>query len=328
MKLVYIISLLALEVVAVAGSCVANAFINTMEIVYPKDNMLVHNPYYTKLSAEIAIEADEFTKMQQDFHICASATIDIGAERVEIYKECGRSVFGQGEVRGKEGVNYLQLSLHHLESKLCEVNVTIHCCADVVSAGAVLEAKKQATLNSFMRTGSEFERKIRDSESQLFERTATTTPLNAKMTSQLNVVIGIKSGAMHSPKRESIRATWLKQLHQVSYDAVSIIPYFLIGNSSTAHANATIERLLKVEQLLYQDVLLTDELPVTDSYLLLGQKVLSFMKWISTHSGVSRIDYVVICDDDVYIDMWQLKEHLMYLQQHMSNADHYYAGEV
>lgn len=314
---------------SVVSVCIPNAFINTLDVLYPAENNLVHNPYYTKLSAEIVVDAAEFTKKQQEFHICAIATMDVGNERVEIYKECGRSVFGQGAVYGKDGVNYLQLSLHHNNTKLCEVNITVHCCADVVSAGAVLEAKKQATLDSFLRTGSDFKRRNQEKETE--SHTSKNVSIGDRFVfserSPLNVVIGIKSSAMYNAKRESIRSSWFKQAQLASQNPINIVPFFLIGNSTNAHKNETIASLLQHEQQLYRDMLLANDLPVSDSYLTLGQKVLYFMKWVFTHSHGARIDYVIMCDDDVYIDVWLLNEFLSALQ-HSQTGEYFYGGEV
>lgn len=319
---------LLLQAVPAFGTCITNGFINTLDVLYPMENVLVHNPYYTKLSAEIVMDAAEFTKKQQEFHICARATMDIGTERVEIYKECGRSVFGQGAVYGKEGVNFLELSLHHNNTKLCEVNVTVHCCADAVSAGAALEAKKLATLKSFISTGSDFERRVQQGGAQLTSYESASDRLTFPSGSVLNVVIGIKSSAMYSAKRQSIRSTWFKQAEYLSKDNIKIVPFFLVGNSSTAHTNATISRLLSYEQLLHQDLLLADDLPVTDSYLTLGQKVLAFMKWISVHSDGERVDFVIMCDDDVYIDVRQLVQYLLHLRHSPGGGTRFYGGEV
>ena len=119
---------------------------------------------------------------------------------------------------------------------------------------------------------------------------------------------------------------------------VVIVPYFLIGDSAHARINSAVNVILQQEQLLYNDTLLAAQLPVEDSYYTLGQKILTFLAWTyggynqqQQHSPISaksiNPDFVVICDDDVFVDVWQLATFLQLLMQ-TSKLNTFYGGEV
>ena len=150
----------------------------------------------------------------------------------------------------------------------------------------------------------------------------------------LNVFIGIKSSALNIGLRQAIRSTWFTLLTSegMRCRAVNYVPLFLIGSSSHAAANETIAALLQREQERYADLLLgsVDQLDVYDSYYNLPDKVLSGIAWImnlfspSPISPISPIspttptsphpipDYIIICDDDVYLDTFTLSQYLQF----------------
>ena len=164
----------------------------------------------------------------------------------------------------------------------------------------------------------------------------------------IHVAIGIKSSALHIHLRQAIRETWFVTIHTNNVECMSsefctkfsgscvyFTPYFIIGRSeyNTTHVNSTvqseIDAYLSHEQLLFGDILLRDQIDVIDSYHTLTQKTLQFIHYVVhniTHTTHRGVDYVVMCDDDVYVDITELTSHLT--TQHRNQPHRYYAGEV
>jgi hypothetical protein len=318
-----------------SSKCQPNAFINKLDLLLPLSNSLVHNPYYTKLSAEVSGDLAVFRSIQDEFHLCAHVTTNNENGIVEVFHECGRSVFGQGAVPAVEGDNMLTVSLFHNSTQLCEVSVTVRCCINQDTIAAMEKARKEAVMADFLLIG----RQLTEQVAQLgVLPDASRTPA-ARLASALreqhsmNVLVGIKSSALNLVKRNSIRATWLRDIEQENsaFLGAAFHPFFLIGPPSSGSHNASIEEILEVEYAFYQDTLRPElgpvhGVPVTDSYWTLGEKVLSFAKWGLGQIPEGTMGYVVICDDDVFVDTWQLQRHLAGLSE--SQTSTYYAGEV
>lgn len=321
---VYAIVLCNLVVVLSLSACIPNPVITDLHILAPVNNALVAKTYYTKLSADIKLNVAEFNLHQHEYHICATATIGNGVDQAQVFHECGRSVFGQGAVQATEGWNDLTLAVYHNTTKLCQVNVTVACCADAASSREFEERKQQQRLADFHQAGKEIELRL----SHQHQRNVYLDKLKDR--NIIDIRIGIKSSALNLPKREAIRATWLKNI----YDAMTaneqfrIQPYFLIGNSTLAHMDNSVLNVLRREKEVHGDVLLAEQLPVADRYTSLGEKVLGFLSWLhkSSQQPTDR-DFVIICDDDVYVDVWQLKQYLSSLSASRPTGS-FYGGEV
>lgn len=303
-----------------SSSCILNPFINNFEVYAPVENAIVTNPYYTQMGAELLMSIDQFKLMQHEFHVCAIATTSNGSEVVEVYHDCGRSVLGHTAVNGTEGWSDLSLSLYHNGTMLCSVTLPVFCCADASLIAQQDEIQLQETIADFLSAGKEL----------------NTAPIHriehvsASNHDVISVVIGIKSGALNLRKRAAIRATWMRELHSTDdQHQFRFVPHFLVGNSSLALANADILAVLQKEQAQYGDVLLAEALPVEDTYKTLGQKVLSFLASTFNNNQSAEVDYVLVMDDDVFVDVWQLKQFLTHLRGNNStSARSFYGGEV
>jgi hypothetical protein len=394
MFLKILILLLAFHQLVIIGNgaaCIANEYLSTFDIVSPKPNELVTNPYYTRLSAEVVSEIDLFKKKQKEFQLCARVTAVENGKMVELFKECNRSVFGQGSVPGFPGTNTLEITLYHLHTKLCEMTISVECCVDADLAASLLQIQRAEKVRDFVVMSKEVLREHttnqelntnenlgnRANSKKLMPRLLRNAPPTESKTSSysdngvVNILIGIKSAALNIHKRENIRNSWFRSLLSANSAAegylgphqYNLMPYFLVGNSTLGerteedsgtgssglseenerakqlHADLNeVQNLLLQEQAVFKDMLLTAELPVTDSYLKLGEKVLHFLQWAFGYSGTdkeaaectkddrqeAKVDFVVMCDDDVYVDIWQL---IQLLERQLASND-FYTGEV
>ena len=336
-----------------AVTCLHNQHINKFELLSPLPNSLVHSLYYTKLSAEIISDITEFRLKQHEFSICAISIVN----DVEIFRECGRSVFGQGAVPGESGINELFIELYHNTTLICNVNVKIECCAGIEDVERIAAMKLQSTKDSFLKLGKELQdyatntgiMEIPDrSPNHRFDQfiSSNNKHENPERTTK-TILIGIKSSSLNLAKRNSIRASWLRdcEMNENNINNYNIIYYFLLGNSTIALENSIIHEILSIEQIIYEDTLLSYELPIIDTYLTLSEKILLFANWTynrgkglntadSTGKGLNtadtagkrlEIDYVVLCDDDVYVDIWQLQQFLSTVTKQNKS---FYGGEV
>lgn len=340
------------EKVVTFRNCRENGLISKLDVVQPAPNTLVYSTYYTKMSAEILLDAELFRQKQHEFHLCANATVQTDEGPEEVFSECGRSVFGQGRVLGKEGVNSLVLTLFHNAEQLCQVQVIVVCCLNAELAAAQASAKEAKARADFVDLGTQMVQQIASftssnemplSRSPAVDRLQNYLdawynipgdPSQSNSITGINVLIGIKSSAMNLIKRNNIRATWLREteLENSMDSSVRIIPYFLLGKSSVVAENATFAHIIEQEHNFYRDTLV-HELSAEDSYFTLGEKVLAFAAWSRQHTQQAEwpVHFVVICDDDVFVDLWQLKQHLLSLPSEQELSSHtrgYYAGEV
>ena len=92
------------------------------------------------------------------------------------------------------------------------------------------------------------------------------------------LLIGVKSSVTSFEYRQSIRNAWAN-----SVDNADVCVFFLIGGlNETAHTRRRAKRInmaLRNEQRYYNDLLLSPDLDVTDSYFTLVEKTSKFMKF-------------------------------------------------
>lgn len=86
---------------------------------------------------------------------------------------------------------------------------------------------------------------------------------------------------------------------------------------------------LRTERAIFLDVLLAEDgLQVEDSYHNLPQKTTSFLQW-TLRIAPSSLHYVMMVDDDVYVDMPGLVDWLMREEGRRGTPlSRFYAGEV
>ena len=98
-------------------------------------------------------------------------------------------------------------------------------------------------------------------------------------------------------KRQLIRDTWAnKSLNLFDFNLV-----FIIGK--TNHLNATIDKMLNLEQYKYNDLIQGDFI---DAYRNLSYKSLIAWKWIK--NNCNNASYVFKLDDDVFLNIFKLKQ--------------------
>jgi hypothetical protein len=177
------------------------------------------------------------------------------------------------------------------------------------------------------------------------------------------ILLGIKSFALNIHLRDAIRSSYLSQTAALS-SLATISTFFLIGYSPFISKDPRILSLLAEEKLLYSDnstLLLEEELPIQDNYYVLTEKVMNFLFWSyskreerkkkegeiekekrtkgkeSTSFSFSSYleadyDYVIITDDDTYLDIPSLVRLLTEEKEKqllLRNSEYsFYAGEV
>lgn len=158
------------------------------------------------------------------------------------------------------------------------------------------------------------------------------------------VAIGIKSASLHAPQRFAIRSSWLRSLRvefplaASSPSQVVFLPFFLVGRSVEVPAGSEVWDLLAKEQALFGDMLLPPEWDVEDSYFTLAEKTMRFITWLGDRfllgafllphvvaESHHRVHYLVLCDDDVYVDLPELAA---LLADSSTPRRRLYAGEV
>jgi hypothetical protein len=158
----------------------------------------------------------------------------------------------------------------------------------------------------------------------------------------VHYVIGIKSFALNFDLRDAIRKTWIADLT----DNVCVV--FLVGRPKSVE-RVDVESLLQVEQALYGDLLLS-ELGAHDNYkhlvsckyfllstivisiatlfhnfslIMKIDKTVNFFHWSLETFNLSSSSYVIVSDDDVYVN-------ISHLNLYLSTApiSRFYAGEM
>jgi len=306
-----------------SSSCVQNPYISDFQLHYPLGNEVVPRAFHPTMGAEILISIKQFNLMQHEFKVCAIATQERGTGVVEVFRECGRSIFGHALVNGTDGWSDLSLLVYHKETKICTVSASVFCCANESTVAQTEEVNRQKAVAEFVRVGKQIA--AESSHAFLLEGRRQTMLKRSGMV----VIIGIKSSALNIAKCAAIRSTWLGELynHDDRHRHISFEPYFLIGDSSIERDSPEALEVLKTEQAVYGDTLLAAELPVHDTYYTLGQKVLSFLTRVFGTHEAKHIFSVVITDDDVFVDAWELKRYLRQLQLN-SSVHSFYRGEV
>ena len=107
------------------------------------------------------------------------------------------------------------------------------------------------------------------------------------------LVVGIKVAAWMFSTRAAIRETWMRRGREKGVDAVV---WFIIGQPNT-NANVDVARL-EAEAEAHGDMLLASDVNVTDSYITLVQKSVTFMVWASRRYD---FNHMIITDADVFM---------------------------
>ncbi|KAL3672740.1 hypothetical protein V7S43_002032 [Phytophthora oleae] len=141
-------------------------------------------------------------------------------------------------------------------------------------------------------------------------------------TNSPTVVIGIKTAVVTGfPRRQAIRETWANRAtlpHEAKVLFLGCEPN--MTDFQNENDRRRVLRAIAKERTVYRD-LLTEELECTDSYRGLSDKVKAFMHLVVAEFPDSK--FLMLVDDDVYLRVDQLAEHLRKASQ-----PNLYFGEV
>ncbi|OWZ19489.1 putative membrane protein [Phytophthora megakarya] len=136
------------------------------------------------------------------------------------------------------------------------------------------------------------------------------------------LLIGVKTAVVTSfPRRQAIRETWANPAtlpRDVKVLFLGCEPN--VTDFQNEHDRRRVLSAVVKEKAVYKD-LLTEELDCTDSYRGLSDKVKSFMHLSAAEFPNTK--FVMLVDDDIYVKIDQLAEHLRKL-----NQSDLYMGEV
>lgn len=298
--------------------CNDNAYFFDFNVVEPHNNTMVPSAFYIKSTAVALNITEVIQKHSQEFHIC----IEIDGLRTQ----CNSAIFDEHKidvktiVKNGEEFLFTVMMCNHQDECYCRATLNLHCCLNDAEVQALLNADKNFKIEEYISWAHSinFDGKItaRNSRSVHSLRNCSTLML-----------LGIKSGSINYQRRQAIRETWMRDAenhHQ-------ICGVFLIGRPS----HPKVQDSLAIENGAFGDLALGDIVPVQDSYHTLVDKIWHFVRWIingntddcqssKTARSVSfPYNYLVISDDDVYLNMSSLSS---YLQS--SPKKHFYAGEV
>jgi hypothetical protein len=139
------------------------------------------------------------------------------------------------------------------------------------------------------------------------------------------MVILVLSASHNVDRRQAIRETWARQQQDQQHPPPdeNILIYFVVGHSDCNQAtdgtttNTTIDcrqrdhKLLLQEQSLHQDLL---EIPMTESYARLPEKVVQAYHWTLHH--IPNVEWLVKADDDTYVRPTSLAAYLTKYNAH------------
>ena len=130
---------------------------------------------------------------------------------------------------------------------------------------------------------------------------------------------------MHFEERQAQRDTWIGRINNDPIFSRNSCVFFILGGldntKRSEEENNLIRNALKVEQGVYGDLLLGEEIPVVDSYYSLVEKSCSFMRYAVENFNFG---YLMMADDDVFLDF----EKVLYSLQARDAPINFYAGEV
>ena len=115
----------------------------------------------------------------------------------------------------------------------------------------------------------------------------------------VDLLIYIQSHWEHFMKRRILRNTWASKSTFVN---VSVRVVFILGKPEKIDDQIKIN----TEQLIYGDIIETD---FTESFQNISLKSKIAMKWI--HENCSSSKYVLKTDDDMFVNMFELFEHIL-----------------
>ncbi|XP_021173257.2 N-acetyllactosaminide beta-1,3-N-acetylglucosaminyltransferase 3 [Fundulus heteroclitus] len=141
----------------------------------------------------------------------------------------------------------------------------------------------------------------------------------ANGSSDVFLLLVIKSSAINYDRREVLRKTWAKE--RLS-NGVWIRRIFISGTMGTGHEKKRLNKLLKLEQSKYNDILQWD---FKDTFYNLTLKQILFLEWMEINCPNTQ--FLFNGDDDVFANTDNM---VLYLQnfKHKSRRRHLFAGHL
>ncbi|KAM7409606.1 hypothetical protein PAMA_001204 [Pampus argenteus] len=133
------------------------------------------------------------------------------------------------------------------------------------------------------------------------------------------LLLVIKSSPVNYERREVLRKTWAKER---SYNGVWIRRIFISGTTAKGFEKERLNKLLKLEQQEYNDILQWD---FSDSFYNLTLKQILFLEWMERNCPHAR--FLLNGDDDVFANPDNMVEYLQSLKDNNGNK-HLFSGHL
>ncbi|KAM7387997.1 hypothetical protein PAMP_024201 [Pampus punctatissimus] len=141
----------------------------------------------------------------------------------------------------------------------------------------------------------------------------------ADKSTEVFLLLVIKSSPVNYERREVLRKTWAKErLH----NGVWIRRIFISGTMATGFEKERLNKLLKLEQQEYNDILQWD---FSDSFYNLTLKQILFLEWMERNCPYAR--FLLNGDDDVFANPDNMVEYLQSLKDN-NGSKHLFSGHL
>ncbi|CAJ1064241.1 N-acetyllactosaminide beta-1%2C3-N-acetylglucosaminyltransferase 3-like isoform X3 [Xyrichtys novacula] len=139
----------------------------------------------------------------------------------------------------------------------------------------------------------------------------------ADRSSEVFLLLVIKSGPENHERREMLRKTWAKERLQ---SGVWIRLIFLVGTTSSGFERKRLNKVLELEHSQYKDILQWD---FTDTFYNLTLKQVIFLEWFERNCPKAR--FLLNGDDDVFVNTNNVVKYLQSLKDN-DGSKHLFAG--
>ncbi|CAJ1064246.1 N-acetyllactosaminide beta-1%2C3-N-acetylglucosaminyltransferase 3-like isoform X3 [Xyrichtys novacula] len=139
----------------------------------------------------------------------------------------------------------------------------------------------------------------------------------ADQSSEVFLLLVIKSGPENHERREMLRKTWAKERIQ---SGVWIRLIFLIGTTGSGFERKRLNKVVELEHSQYKDILQWD---FTDTFCNLTLKQVIFLEWFERNCPKAR--FLLDGDDDVFVNTNNVVKYLQSLKDN-DGSKHLFAG--
>ncbi|CAJ1064244.1 N-acetyllactosaminide beta-1%2C3-N-acetylglucosaminyltransferase 3-like isoform X3 [Xyrichtys novacula] len=139
----------------------------------------------------------------------------------------------------------------------------------------------------------------------------------ADRSSEVFLLLVIKSGPENHERREMLRKTWAKERLQ---SGVWIRLIFLVGTTGSGFERKRLNKVVELEHSQYKDILQWD---FTDTFYNLTLKQVIFLEWFKRNCPKAR--FLLDGDDDVFVNTNNVVKYLQSLKDN-DGSKHLFAG--